>query len=126
MNEDPAASILTVQVPIQGSHLEGQVHGDMAEALAVKAEGICVPTFVEFGEDCRQSGQSPDVAPRGQPPYLESCWDDCNPDLGNPKWRTDTLYAVTRTNILTRDSPPVIGPSYTYFRVFQRLSTSCQ
>ena len=53
MNEDPAASILTVQVPIQESHLEGQVRGDMAEALAVKAEGFCVPTFFEFGEDCR-------------------------------------------------------------------------
>lgn len=51
LNEDPAASILTVQVPIQESHLERQVRGDMAEALAVKAEGLCVPTFFEFGED---------------------------------------------------------------------------
>jgi hypothetical protein len=126
MNEDPAASILTVQVPIQESHLEGQVRGDMAEALAVKAEGICVPTFVEFGEDCRQSGQSTDVAPRGQPPYLESYWDDCNPDLGNPKWRTETLYAVTLTNILIRDSPPVIGPFYMYFAVFRRPTKACK
>ena len=68
MNEDPAASILTVQVPIQESHLEEQVRGDMAEALAVKAEGICVPTFFKFGEDCRQSGRAPMSHPGGNRP----------------------------------------------------------